>query len=972
VVEDSSDSDDGGDDSMVRRVRPPPPPPPPPPKRAPQQLQQPQPQHQPQRQPPPAPPKGAPLQRTKPSPPIGSAASFAGVPWPQKHAPAESTSVALFKKKVEEVGAWLSAAVASSHAARRCHVSRDAALSAMLDAVEGLTSPSPLRLLVLSGPPGTGKSTLVRLLCRERGWGVREFVDPSAVGGLGDSWQRGGAAGFRGSAGSSGGGGSGEGGAGEEDALEGVLRHIYRVEREGQARRAGALEESEPHREAASGPRQGALEAFLDFLSQAKKYRQLELQPSVGVAAPSSSSSSSSSFAGAPGDAPSRQILLVEDLPRVPSHLAPARCREWRAKFQAGIAAYTTSLSSPPLVLIVSEGEEPGDSPTLPSLKAMLGHSTVESPQCTVIEVDRCADTRLRAVLEGIVEREAGPGGLGQAAAALGRASVGGIIRAARGDVRHAVCSLEFVCMGGRGVAAVGVGGGSAKGGSKPGGARAAAALPAAAQDKSKGKGGGEGRGGEEEDLWGLVMAGGRGGAGGGKRSSTSALGSKRAALSAAAAATSGAAGGEGGGGVFCGRDDFYDALHTLGKLLHSKRRNLECPGGEAERNTGADTPLAFDPDSLVEESSYDSGVTSAFLAHNCPLFHTDIAHLARTLDVFSACDALTGGAWGRAVARSRGGSGAAARSGGGGDGDTSQFPERYAASLCSRATAVHNKAPAPPSYRPTRKPAQYAVGRVAEANMRWITQEALGLGWDIGHDAFNTGMLQSYAAASPAQAPLLLSVSTSSRVRAVEILPALSLMLRQARSQQRGGSRGGGGGSGSESSTAPALSRLTPRAAALILASSESFCVSGGPRWSHFSPAGDLVTQIGASASGGTLALHAAASSSGGGRGGAKDGGGGDTLVGAVEDAAVDEEGEGGGEGEGEGEGAAQQPLTSIFRQGMQWGMWQTACAEKGVSVTSAHGIAGLPLTALGPPAFKGTSGSAGSCGGEVEEIEE
>ena len=76
--------------------------------------------------------------------------------WVDKHAPRSSGDLAVHKKKVEEVRDWLKRA--------------DASLQL------GLT-PTP-RMLVLSGPTGSGKSAILQVLAQELQFEVCEWLEP--------------------------------------------------------------------------------------------------------------------------------------------------------------------------------------------------------------------------------------------------------------------------------------------------------------------------------------------------------------------------------------------------------------------------------------------------------------------------------------------------------------------------------------------------------------------------------------------------------------------------------------------------------------------------------------------------------------------------------------------------------------------------------------------------------------------------
>ena len=76
--------------------------------------------------------------------------------WTDKHAPSSSADLAMHKKKVDEIRQWLRIA--------------DASLQLGLP-------PTP-RMLVLSGPPGSGKSAMLRVLAKELDFEVCEWIEP--------------------------------------------------------------------------------------------------------------------------------------------------------------------------------------------------------------------------------------------------------------------------------------------------------------------------------------------------------------------------------------------------------------------------------------------------------------------------------------------------------------------------------------------------------------------------------------------------------------------------------------------------------------------------------------------------------------------------------------------------------------------------------------------------------------------------
>ena len=103
--------------------------------------------------------------------------------WIDKYAPATSKDLAVHKKKVDEVRGWLQT----------------------VDASLQLGLPPVPRLLILSGPPGTGKSAMLRVLAAEHGYETCEWVEPRSTRGIP-------------------GGGGGGGGGSSYDSWEGGAR----------------------------------------------------------------------------------------------------------------------------------------------------------------------------------------------------------------------------------------------------------------------------------------------------------------------------------------------------------------------------------------------------------------------------------------------------------------------------------------------------------------------------------------------------------------------------------------------------------------------------------------------------------------------------------------------------------------------------------------------------------------------------
>jgi len=197
-----------------------------------------------------------------------------------------------------------------------------------------------------------------------------------------------------------------------------------------------------------------------------------------------------------------------------------------------------------------------------------------------------------------------------------------------------------------------------------------------------------------------------------------------------------------GGGGGGCGRDAMYGSLHVLGKLLYAKRRD--------------DGTLAYDPDALAGACAFDAPTLATFLHDAVPAFYTDMAQLSSCLDVLSVADVTCG-------RRTR-------------DGvppDRATTTDAMYGSLVARAVAHHNYAPAPRTFRAMRKPAVYAVARIATDNAAWLRDEGVGTATFAGSASGGSG-----GSAGSGMWPSIVSA----RERALWVLPAVGVLCRGGR----------------------------------------------------------------------------------------------------------------------------------------------------------------------------------------------
>jgi DNA polymerase III delta prime subunit len=608
--------------------------------------------------------------------------------------------------------------------------------------------PLPLhqpRLLIVCGPPGIGKSTTVRLLCKELRLSLKEWTDPAARG------SGGGVGSLRGFSRNRPGDDDDGGAAGEND-LDDVIRKMEATstfDNRGYSDfyGGGALQ---------SAP--GGVRDFCVFLGQTRLYKSLNLVISNGHASSTSTgkrsftplfSSTSSSSSSLQQKDQVGEILFIEDIPR-PHNFSDEK--SWRSHISDAFLSLLNSDSTrSPAVLIVSEGEQPGDAPTKPALAKLLGQRVLDHPSTLVIEVPRTPETRMRKALSSIAMTEP------KADSSI----IEDIIMSASGDLRHAIMSLEF-------------------GSSIFLRSRATSSTLSAKSGRLK-KQTGTTKGKTDTRV----------------TTSTSDVSKKRPRNID-----------EDSGDVFselnglppkasaCGRDDFFDSLHSLGKLMYAKRNEL----GELE----------FDPDSISAGCAYDSATTAAFLLENCVSRHSSINDLALTLDALSCGDILLG---------SGGGSRISARESRSSMAPGSAFPEQYAGAIITRANSTYNLHQTPFAFTAIRRPTFFSVDRIRTANMSWITEQCLGLCADVGIASVNAS-LETHALVheNGEKDEYSIQVSLSqARDRAIYDIPCLGVILSQLKKKvippQSQGAKTNG------STTRTFLSSMSHRSQALILA---------------------------------------------------------------------------------------------------------------------------------------------------------
>jgi len=244
-----------------------------------------------------------------------------------------------------------------------------------------------------------------------------------------------------------------------------------------------------------------------------------------------------------------------------------------------------------------------------------------------------------------------------------------------------------------------------------------------------------------------------------------------------------------------------------------------------------------------------------------------------------------------------------------------SAFPEQHAASIVARTLSTFNKHPAASSFRPTRKPTLFAVLRVRDLNRRWLVEEGLGLGPDVGFGAVNDHM----AAVSGEGCVVAL---TDGRERALHVIPLWGLILAAARSEQAREcqrqlqpqrERFTADVAAALASTRALLTAVSPRAASLVAGA----CTYGRSSKSWSSGRGGTAPEI--------ITTIGDAVRCGGSGGTASDGATSDDSSDLVRKA--DADADGGGAGGFEAGGGAHESATSApagGRSGLVQGLWE------------------------------------------------
>ncbi|KAI6129591.1 Rad17 cell cycle checkpoint protein-domain-containing protein [Pisolithus croceorrhizus] len=313
--------------------------------------------------------------------------------WVDKYEPSTEADLAVHKRKVEDVRRWL------------------------VEAFEGGPSRKLRkyrRILVLTGPAGTAKTTTLRVLSRELGFEILE-------------WR------------------NGTNDRGANRYVEDLNDYDY-----GSSSRPGT---------------EAIFDKFQSFLTRAMSCSSIfnadeptASQLPVSLQASRSTATQSSYSENHPGCPQKRQVVLLEDLPNL-LH-APTQAR-FKAVLESLCITSSSSTPSPPVVIVISDAglraEQPDDESwdgggsgrrwgrsEILDIRSVLGPELLASPYVTRIGFNPIAPTLMMKALQALLAKHFGPQ---VSAGKPPKEALDVIVETSNGDIRSALMALQFACV---------------------------------------------------------------------------------------------------------------------------------------------------------------------------------------------------------------------------------------------------------------------------------------------------------------------------------------------------------------------------------------------------------------------------------------------------------------------------------------------------------------------------------------------
>jgi DNA polymerase III delta prime subunit len=240
-----------------------------------------------------------------------------GLLWADKHSPRSVDGLCVHNKRVSEVRSWISSATSGGSSF-------------------GYDRP---KLLLLCGPPGVGKSTMVSVLAKEMGIGLREWSDTGTSTGKRTFCHQGEAGG---------------------------LRRWWMDQADSQAEFSAG----------GGGNFESQQDAFRSFLLRSSRYKCLQLLPT------NASHASIAAVSSGRGSQAKSQIAVIENLPWTGSSSALSALHESLAHFLASPSTY-------PAVIIFSDVAEAQVNPT--ELRRKFSEEVLTSPHVKVMHCNPVA-----------------------------------------------------------------------------------------------------------------------------------------------------------------------------------------------------------------------------------------------------------------------------------------------------------------------------------------------------------------------------------------------------------------------------------------------------------------------------------------------------------------------------------------------------------------------------------------------------